>query len=170
MKEIIDSMENKYYTPEIRDLYVGYECEAAQVKFPINDNDWYKTIIFERDFKESFPRSFGHNDTFSIWSFPLRTPFLTQAQIEAEGFQLLAKSVDLWFKFKESPVTHTKIQDFYKYRPSNLFLNYGLHDCRLIIKCDFLGDNDFDKADTLFKGYCPSINELRSIFKLLKIK
>lgn len=100
----------------------------------------------------------------------IRVPFLSKEDIESEGFELKHTSVDLWFKFKESPVTHTKIQDFYRYTPYNLFLNYGVHDNRMIIKCDFGADNDFDKADCLFEGKCWNINQFRLILNLLGIK
>ena len=64
----------------------------------------------------------------------------------------------------------SSLQEFYGYKCYKLFLNYGLHDQKLIIKGDFTGGCNFEQSDTLFEGFCPSINEYRTICKLLNIK
>ena len=181
-------MKNKYYIPNIEDLTIGYECEKQTVgEFSSHYSIFLRDGATKEDYRKAWDKYYcteakdfvKHIITFKDFEFLkisedilgyVRTPYLTKEQIEDEGFELKHTSVDLWFKFKESPVTHTKIQDFYRYKPYNLFLNYGLHDCRLVIRCDFSADNDFDKADCLFEGECCSINELRFILKRLKIK
>lgn len=154
-------MENKYYTPDIKDIKLGDYYEVY-----IDDN-WEKLELI----KES-----GHIIIdFDFWkkgieNKEIRVPYLTKEQIEAEGWEMYAKSVDTWFKFKESPIMHTKIQDYYGYKPYSLYLNYGFHDNKLQIRCDFSGGKDFSGSHTLFEGFCPSINEFRYICKLLNIK
>lgn len=64
---------------------------------------------------------------------------------------------------------HTFMQEFYGYKPYSLYLNYGFHDNRLKIKCDFSGGLDFGDSDTLFEGGCKDINTFRYICKLLNI-
>lgn len=65
-------MENKYYTPDIEDFYIGYECELLY-------EDWEKSIY-----------STTHVDFFNIEHLiklnRVRTSFLTKEQIEAEGW------------------------------------------------------------------------------------
>jgi hypothetical protein len=59
-------MENdKYFTPDIEDLRVGYECDLLGSKIVIED-------------RHDLDLSFDH---------PLRTPYLTKEQIEAEGWK-----------------------------------------------------------------------------------
>ncbi len=161
---------DKYYTPKLEDIFVGYECEIYSYSVPL----WQLSINKERE-KEW--RLIIVNDSFWDDGFGyshdlknVRTKCLTQEQIEAEGFELYHQSIDLWFKFKEHPISHTEIYQHYGYSPKALYLNYGLHDCKLQIKCDFDGERHYDDCAILFAGFCSSINELRKIFKLLKIK
>ena len=102
----------------------------------------------------------------------LRTPYLTRVQIEAEGWEMYSKGIDMWFEKEVLTVEFdwSGLCNLYGYKPYKLFLNYGEHDHKINIKCDFSGGADFSKSDTLFEGYCPSINEFRYISKLLKIK
>jgi hypothetical protein len=158
-------MEEGYYQPKLEDLYVGYECEEGSYIPGTGGQlgNWQPKVH----------EAFMTNDDYVAMDADvqrLRTRYLTQKQIEDEGFELYVKSIDLWFKFKESPVMETDIQEFYGYKPYQLFLNYGAHDHKIKITCDFSGGCDFGSSDTLFEGFCPSINELRKIFKLLHIK
>lgn len=166
----------EYYTPDPSDVFVGYECEWYLQ--PEETEIWEFTSRKEyQDFmlssaNENFKKVvMNKKDVAYILQVvrPVRTLYLTKEQIEEAGFEEYAKSIDSWFKFKESPVTHTKIQEQYGYKPYTLYLNYGFHDQRLKIKCDFSGGEDWDGSDILFDGKCPSINEFRKICKLLGI-
>jgi hypothetical protein len=71
--------DNKYFTPDIEDIRVGYECEIREY----NKTDWYKHIVSEDDL------SFGDNET-SLTFIPqykdnIRVPYLTKEQILAEN-------------------------------------------------------------------------------------
>lgn len=85
------------------------------------------------------------------------------------GWTLQGRAVDAWFVFTESPITNTEIQDYYRYKPFNLWLNYGTHDGRMKIKCDFLGGQKWEEADTLFEGECTNEEDYRTITRLLHI-
>lgn len=154
-------MENKYYTPAIEDLHVGYEYEYRVGK----NYAWNTGKIFDL---------YTDRDGYGIYEVEeylgegnIRTPYLTKEQIEAEGWMLKAKSIDLWF---ESDIEKaSRLQELYGYKCYKLYLNYGLHDHKIIIKGDFNGGSNFDNSDTLFEGFCPSINEYRTICKLLNI-
>lgn len=155
----------KYSTPEISDLHVGYEGEY---RLGIN-YDWQPFIIENLYTDSNGAGVYEYEDYLKNGN--LRTPYLTKEQIEAEGWELYSKGIDLWFK-KEILVENfdwSGLSNLYGYKPYKLFLNYGLHDHKIHIKCDFSGGQDFANSDTLFEGYCPSINEFRTICKLLKI-
>lgn len=144
-------IENKYYTPKIEDLFVGYECQTAEVNWDlIPESYWYPICITEKDLKESRPRSFGHNDTYSIWSFPIRTPFLTKEQIEQEGWE---NRKNIFFHTGQYGLYGVKIENF-KNNPEKIF------KIRIV---------DLYLMEQLFYGMCSSINEFRKICKLLNI-
>lgn len=71
--------DNKYFTPSIEDIRVGYECEISPTKVEI----WKPLVWTEADFKKYF-------------NFKLRVPYLTKEQIEAEG----------WEAARETPTQH----------------------------------------------------------------
>lgn len=151
--------DNKYYTPSIEDIYVGYECE---MKTP----DGWKQFAY-----------LHYNDLdFSIIEEDLdmgnlRTPYLTKEQIEAEGWRLYSSGIDLWFEKKvlTEEFDWSRLCNLYGYKPYKLFLNYGLHDHKIHIKCDFTGGQDFSESDTLFEGLCLSMNEFRKLCKWIGI-
>lgn len=154
----------QYYTPEIEDIRVGYECEfTPSSESKDGGKNWiihWKSVVVD---SKNIQYLFGANAFDQV-----RVPYLTKEQIEAEGWILKTKSIDLWF---ESDIEKANsLQDFYKYKCYKLFLNYGIHDHKLKIKGDFTGGCNFEKSDTLFEGFCPSINEYRTICKLLNIK
>lgn len=165
-------MENKYYTPNIEDVRIGYECEHTthMSAFELNDtNRIIKDKLYLPDVVSYL--SWVMEDGEELSKF-VRTPYLTKEQIEAEGWEMYSKGIDMWFE-KEvltAEFDWSGLCNLYGYKPYKLFLNYGEHDHKINIKCDFSGGADFSKSDTLFEGYCPSINEFRYISKLLKIK
>jgi hypothetical protein len=71
-------MENKYFTPDIEDLCIGYELELLCVIEGNNEKEetWKNTIIYNLyvENKEEFIKS-------------VRVPYLTKEQIEAEGWK-----------------------------------------------------------------------------------
>ena len=142
-------MENNYYTPELSDLHIGYECE---VKI---GEEWEKTNLTDSI-------QFPHVE-LRLSQGRLRTPYLTKEQIEAEGWKFLHISQDLWFE-KEGDF------DFDNFYTSKLTMHYGpkshigYSDLRLTIIAD---DRGLDYK--LFEGMCPSINEFRKITKLIRI-
>lgn len=95
---------------------------------------------------------------------------LSKEFFEENGWKLKGKAVDLWFEFIESPITHTKIQDYYRYKPYKLWLNYGRFDGRMKVVCDFYGSQDINDGDVLFEGECINEEDYNSVMRMLKIK
>lgn len=118
-------MENKYYTPSIEDIRVGYECETQVDPYPY----WVKTIIENGDCLNFIIEK----------DWQIRTSYLTKEQIEAEGWEY----------------THHNrfIKDVYylDFDRTGLLISYG-------------------EGTYCYDGACPSINEFRTIIKLLNIK
>ena len=76
---------NKYFTPDILDIHVGYECE-------IYENEQYVSYVIPHVIV-------GGNTRIDIpcgshWSIQnkLRVPFLTKEQIKAEGWILQSET------------------------------------------------------------------------------
>lgn len=125
----------QYYTPELEDLHVGYECE---LRTDINENTWVAHKLSH----------IGGCDKFIIYSAfimvsSIRTPYLTPAQIEAEGWIYKGGS------------SYRKGDYLLKYLGGS---SYSILDISLPID------------EYVFLGRIPSINEFRKICKLLEIK
>jgi len=161
-------MNNKYFTPQIEDIRVGYELERAIVRLKPNhtsNNDtfiegWYNTTILPLDF------SLGWLNF--IEKKLIRVPFLTREQIENEGWE-----------YKETityhdMVTKENLPDADKLIFTNRYLQklgWKKGDNYIEIYSDYNDEGYYDSSNitNLFLGECPSINELRTICKLLKI-
>ena len=136
-------MENKYFTPDIEDFYVGYEFET---KMYGEDDTWVK-CIYSKPTDELFCKDSDDN----IWvNDSLRVPYLTKEQIEAEGW-------------RDDTASFQKPELFVAYQNSSTWrkLVYRFSDNMLqIVEVD-----DSYK----YSGNCKDINTFRKIIKLLKI-
>ena len=74
-------MENKYFTPDIEEMFVG--CE-----FEMHDSwgDWKKLILTENLLKNPMV-GLGSGSERAPWYWKFRVPYLTKEQIEAEGWK-----------------------------------------------------------------------------------
>jgi len=137
-------MKEEYYTPNIEDIKVGYECEVQNIIRALThsvdyvirtdivyDENWVKVIVDYPVYLQI------HYYIELLESTHLRTPYLTKEQIEAEGW-----------KFIGTVLCKLNYQVYLE--------NTQLH----------ITDHN---GDTYFLGECKSINEFRYICKLLKI-
>lgn len=160
-------MKDKYYTPDIEDLYVGYECEYTShgLAFQVNDTDRIyngKLNLFEL---QEYLNYFLEDE--SCISNHIRTPYLTKEQIEAEGFPFQKTNrLTNWFFINTWDLPDEKIQDFYRHKAYSVTI-LQMPDNQLKIYFDFSGGNPEDSC--MFEGECKSINEFRKILKMLKI-
>jgi len=133
----------KYYTPNIEDVRVGYEYEFQGLP-----KGWHKMIFLENDNLKTFKYNLKLEDC-------IRCSYLTKEQIEAEGWKLWEyKSMlpDLYYK-KHGYAVRFCLNNIIVI--SEIMVGRGMEDC-------------WNK--TLYEGNCKSINEFRWICKLLKIK
>jgi hypothetical protein len=163
---------NKYYTPDISDLFVGYECDVYfcnkvqdtlmspaldDVSFYWNkdfvDNlknrshvyDWIKEKDWESGKLSSGILDRIVGDWYNTQSI-IRTSYLTVEDILSEGFIfVIESSINYLFSKGESLV----------YLHKN--------------KIPYIEVYPYEGYDTQYQGECPSINEFRKICKLMKI-
>lgn len=138
LKEL-DMEDNKYFTPSIEDIRVGYECEINWV------SGWKKHIL-----NESLHVYSTHNvfvtAAEAIKRENLRVPYLTKEQIEGEGWQL----------------------DYSRNVSSGVIYCKNKNTAWYFTKDNLLWIRDKNDA-TLFQGECKSINEFKTLMKWLKI-
>lgn len=143
-------MSKEYYTPEIEDLYQGYECE---IKVPVRIEEEWKTsnFVFGK-ISSIYPRFEWIDFQNTVHSFSntfklqIRTSYLTKEQIENENWRYNGGNV----------------VDEYIFPSQNG--RYKLFVCENNLIEFYHGEHHL-----LFSGKCPSINEFRKICKLLEI-
>jgi hypothetical protein len=132
--------EKEYFIPKLDDFNIDYECEM------LTDRGWKQYIIHSS-------RAFIDN----MIKNSLRTPYLTKEQIEKEGW-------------KYEPLIGLVIA--HKFTKGDYILNWFWNDKKIFIykmKKLWPGSVNYE-LEPLYKGICPSINEFRTIMKLLNIK
>ena len=76
----VDSMENKYYTPDITEFHVGFEYERK------TSFGWVKSIFIEPLFNNSKIGQGSGADKKEWFSFEKRVKYLYKEDIESLGF------------------------------------------------------------------------------------
>lgn len=155
-------MESKYFTPDIEDFHVGYECEIYDQSTSklIKKVEWHtvKTHLGNSE----IGKNVAINQVLKyIKQNKLRVPYLTKEQIEAEGWERL--------EFER--------EELYGYKKANYFLvfNEKVKTINIILQ-DPSKESEISwglqTSPERFKFFCEckSINELRTICKLLNIK
>lgn len=151
-------MEQKYFTPDIADIRVWYECEWKRY----SSDDWNKTTITEDDYVMygQDPKCEISEIASSFKKGNVRTPYLTREQIESEGW---VKSHPRLLKII---IDRTGRVYYYKPFDEEVSTFWVFEQRGGNVKISILGK----ETGYGFYGSCPSINELRLIQKLLNIK
>lgn len=140
-------MESKYFTPDIEDIHIGYECELlmntnVSILNPTSNAPEFKPFIFEKNKIELLIKLYDS----------IRVPYLTKKQIEAEGWKhtggKLISGANQLYEKKE------------KYSPVIIYST----DSRKIKIEDSEGNTLLETVE------CKDINTFRLIQKLLGIK
>lgn len=150
-------MENKYFTPDIEDLCIGYECELlmntnVSIINPTSNAPEFKPFIFEKNKIELLIELYDS----------IRVPYLTKEQIEAEGWTSFIT------EYKGDIVPENMTYTFFREdRNYMLGWNFNTNKITLIIKDPSLVENYYNEPT--FRGECKDINTFRKIIKLLGI-
>ena len=147
-------MKNKYFTPDIEDFCIGYECE---IRTPTRWKSGKFPEILELN---SELDEFGKDSLMKAAHAILRVPYLTKEQIEAEGWELIQiypKGACIFQKgTKEEGCELTC--DFTEHRVHFTELYF----CGL--------DDEYTRTKLTWRSLeCKDINTFRKICKLLKI-
>lgn len=164
--------QNKYYTPSIEELHVGYECELSLqsstgwymfdfsgetptefIPFPDGPfRHWSKVPIIE---KEDLFNNGREIQVFidALKDNRVRTKYLDQSDIESCGWEYDGNDTDGWNKY------------YLFTGDTSWYLHHGYNNEILIIKYE-----NHKSKGTFYNGECKSINELRKIMKWLNIK
>ena len=153
---------SKYYTPEIKDLYIGYICETPQGT--IGKGKWKTTII---------------NSQLDWWkicdlSLPIRTKYLDKKDIESLGWiditerlinkEWLVKFPNTRKKFEIITELDNRWLILY---PNHTIAIVAIDICKEMDKGTINYDSNSSRE---YQGECKSINELKLLMKWLKIK
>lgn len=149
-------MEKQYYTPNIEDLCIGYECEIKTnhgfESFDNNKEKWVPIKIGYLDVDGAYTDEIATIiNEFDDGATPVRTPYLSKEDIEKEGWQL-----------KE---TWQKIDISYLFKKGNIYIRLGYVEG--VPTIDVL--KNLESRTFMYLGECKSINEFRKIMKWLKI-
>lgn len=138
------STENKYFTPDIEDIRVGYECEEGSWDSKEDKRIWHKYI---------WPGDRAPDD---MEYYAFQTPYLTKEQIEAEGWGCLGEypgGAGLFNKGIYELVTST---------------DYRMKITKVWKSFEGQPDEKTHRKD-IYNGGCKDINTFRQICKLLEI-
>lgn len=151
-------MENKYFTPDIEEMFVGCEFEMHDTW-----GNWKKLILTE-DLLKNPMVSLGSGNERTPWYWKFRVSYLTKEQIEAEGWEYVKNTntvdVDICHIFNKNnymlgwfPLIN-KIAVLVK-DPSKAFDEKGI----------LIEYNNIER----YTGSCKDINTFKKICKLLGI-
>lgn len=137
--------ENKYYIPEIEDLYIGYELEVLEAIYTCDLLDF--TITTNKYAKGVIQRGYDI-DTIKSLNLNIRVPYLTKEDIIGWENIVEIDDVGAFEATKNKKGTDYKVC----WTTDNVLSvwEYG-NDC-------------------IYRGDCRCINDFRLIMKLLNIK
>lgn len=145
---------DKYFTPSIEDIRVGYECEVSDMGV---EPKWTKYIVSHSAINHENPTIIPSRLVDLIENYHperVRVPYLTKEQIEAEG----------WEGAREKPTIHFR-KNIDKDSYYSLTLN---EDNQIVITKSFI-DGWAWKWSPFYAGQCKDVNTFRMICKLLNI-
>ena len=144
----------KYYTPELSELHIGFEVEKAVY---ISTEPYYPSPSVLDSWKKV---TINHPIMMSICSWgtsEFRVKYLDQQDIEECGFTYTGKSIDSWF-IKEGLF---EINGWTSYC---IRLHYGEHDHRMVILA-----MDLNEEVILFQGIIKNKTEFKKVIKMLLV-
>lgn len=159
-----NTTNNKYFTPSIEDIRVGYKCEIFN---KVVGEYWDGETFIEPEWQplEMNKYALGQDWSNRIFHQTIRVPYLTKEQIEAEGW----KSFDLskGFAYRAGVPSYrfgfTKDNYFVVLDTRKYHIEIGALD---VLKIDFLPEFPETFRVTI---PCKDINTFRYINKLLGI-
>lgn len=142
-------MEEKYYTPDLEEFYVGFGCEFFN---NMQDKVWKKEICNVDTISMAYD-SYEHGDKAFDDAFEdtFRVKYLDSGDIESLGYWEDYDDCEgnVWYRHNTNPKPRIC---FCERLPFNIWV------------CD---DSERSLDDTLFKGHIKNISELKFILKAI---
>jgi hypothetical protein len=145
--------QSKYYTPDISELYVGYECEIG-TSWGFSKGKFPEVLTYDTLTGFAIQKATDLMDVFRAGS--LRTKYLDQSDIESCG----------WIKDWDE---NSNYSDCYKLLTKS-DINGQSDDEWVLWQYDKIVSISNELSNRCFDGECKSINELRKIMEWLNIK
>jgi hypothetical protein len=150
------SLENKYFTPSIEDIRVGYEFEAFLANPKKKDKQW-KSQVYENKWVDNYL-----DFEYMLKQGRIRVPYLTKEQIEKEGWKYYSTLSEGDGELKDSTTTA------YVYKKDGFTCRFSVVDRTISLYAKPI-NNDEWWIRIIFRGECKDINTFRYICKLLGI-
>ena len=159
-------MDNRYYTPDIEDLRIGFHCEVhSSMESKDNGETWkhtWKSMVIKT----------GNNLLYNLGALKMeqmRVKYLTKKDIESEGWKVKICPFNILKGTKHTG--NYDVDDDLTGTEYNLY--YRLESNRLSIEsypiCFGKASRPYKGVDRIYFGDCKSINEFKTIQKLLSI-
>jgi len=145
--------QSKYYTPDISELHVGYECEIG-TSWGFSKGKFPEVLTYDTLTGFAIQKATDLMDVFRAGS--LRTKYLDQSDIESCG----------WIKDWDE---NSNYSDCYKLLTKS-DINGQSDDEWVLWQYDKIVSISNELSNRCFDGECKSINELRKIMEWLNIK
>jgi hypothetical protein len=156
--------KNKYFTPDIEDIHIGYECEILYPHNMIEYNEKLNENLWEKH-KFELRESLSEGDSMSF-DYMYRTLYLTNQQLENEGWKYYQNIPDM--VVSEGYVEYYKDVEWFKVVISISETSHYL-DVQKVFQNVQIGDELQEFRNTIYNGHCKDINTFRKIIKLLGI-
>lgn len=151
---------NKYYTPEISDLYVGFEyelyCRDANPTVKNGSHVWLKSWQTKTFTKSEFERGIGFDRNLDLQDDWIRVKYLDKNDIESLGFELSAEYGD-YIEFNDN---------LKSFKPMSNKILYNTSSKIMLIELFAFED---ESTTPLFNGYIKNKSELIKLLKMLNI-
>jgi len=143
---------NRFYIPKTEDIYIGYEAYMA---IP-HANGFGRVTVSSENIGDLFKRTPNNQ----LYVGRLFVEYLTKEQIEDAGW-IFGHEFGDTLNFETFDIWNNKVWGgFLSYNTKTKILKIQLKTGKATV--------DGPELVTKFEGLCPSINEFRKIFKLIK--
>lgn len=160
-----ENQEDKYYTPTIEELHVGYCCEIKDW-----ENNWIPFLLKEVRVRDNVYSSEGFLSDL-VEQGKVRTLFLTKEQIEVEGWEYVEGVKTQIFKTFVGEYIEDDDCTGFEYKMYYIASTHRMSIDALTISYGKAQYSCYEgNCDLIFRGEIKSINELKTLMKWLKIK
>lgn len=166
---------NKYYTPDISEFYVGFEYE--ELEFIYTDKGWYTAkeqkwlhkVYKGNDYIESY--YLNEQVKRSLFTNSIRVKYLDKSDVEELGFEETESMISGYDHFELHPIfkeTNSKGKEVDIQKYFGIYVNRK--DYRFVLIYGGSFNNAHPNTDTYrFKGIIKNKSELKQVLRMIGI-